>query len=63
MKILVRRIQRSSRVHVPVGLEHGFEGGSGASNSDVIVVVVVGSVPRSAVVMVAVKPKDSGGFR
>lgn len=64
MEILVRRIKRSSRVDIPVGFEDGFEGGNGAGggNGDGVVGVVVGSGPRRGVIMVGVKPEDSGGF-
>lgn len=65
MEILVRRIERSRRVDVAVGLENGFEGGNGGGrwNGEGVVVVVVGCCyPRSGVFMVAVEPEDSGGF-
>lgn len=74
MEILKRRIERMSisssrsrrRVDVPVGIEHGFEGGNGGGNGDVVVaaVMVGGGGPRSGVVVVVgvVEPKDSGGF-
>lgn len=58
-----RGVERSRRrVNETVRFEHGFEGRNGAGNGDIVVVVVSGSGPGSGVVMVAVEPKDSGGF-